>query len=249
MSAKAHTIEQDVLAVLSGAVISGLALSITAQLDRKLYVRVNKVLTALGGKWNRKAKAHLFADDAQDLVDSVILTGKVYLPDNFDYFPTPPEVAEQLFELADLQADHVVLEPSAGGAALARPMAEIVARVDCVESVPPAAAELRKEFDNVIEDDFLKVEPSPDYDRVVMNPPFSKRNDIHHVLHAAKFLKPGGRLVSVMASGVTFREDRLATEFREFVEEHNGTIEPLPEGSFKVSGTGVNTVIVTLEGS
>ena len=248
MTVKTRTIEQDVLTVLSGAVMDGPALSITAQLDRPLYMKVNKVLTALGGKWNRKAKAHLFDDDAQDLVDAVILTGEVVLPEDFDYFPTPSEVAEKLFELADLQPDHIALEPNAGGAAIAAPLAKLVGRVDCIEQVPAAAEELRADFESVIEGSLLDVEPTPDYDRIVMNPPFSKRQDIHHVLHAAKFLKPGGRLVSVMAAGVTFREDKLAKEFRAFVEEHNGSIETLPEQSFKSSGTTVNTVVVILEG-
>lgn len=247
MSTKTLTIEQDVLAVLSGAAMDGPSLAIEAQLDRKLYVRVNKILAALGGKWNRKAKAHLFADDAQDLVDSVILTGQVTLPDNFDYFPTPTAVLETLLEAADLQADHVALEPNAGGAAIAGPLAKIVKRVDCIEQVPAAAAGLRADFDSVIEADFLEVPQSPDYDRIVMNPPFSKRNDIHHVLHAAGFLKPGGKLVSVMAAGVTFRDDKLAVSFREFVEERGGSITPLPEKSFQVSGTCINTVIVEFE--
>ena len=194
--------------------MSGPSLVIEAQLDRKLYVRVNKILAALGGKWNRKAKAHLFDNDAQDLVDAVILTGEVILPENFDYFPTPPAIAEKLFEVADLQPDHIALEPSAGGAAIAGPLAKIVKRVDCIEQVPSAAAELRTEFDSVIEAGFLDVPQSPDYDRIVMNPPFSKRQDIHHVLHAAGFLKPGGRLVSVMAAGVTFRDDKLSVNFR-----------------------------------
>ena len=36
---------------------------IVQQLDRNDYVKVNKALEALGGKWNRKAKAHLFDED------------------------------------------------------------------------------------------------------------------------------------------------------------------------------------------
>lgn len=249
MSAKASTISQDVLTVLSGAVMDGQALSVTQQLDRALYLRVNKVLAALGGKWNRKTKAHLFTDDARELVDSVILTGKVFLPDNFDFFPTPAEVVEKLFAVADLRPDHIALEPSAGGGAIAIPLSKIVKRVDCIEFVPPAAAELRERFDSVIEASLLDVEPTPNYDRIIMNPPFSKRQDIHHVLHAAGFLKPGGRLVSVMAAGVVFREDKLSKGFRQFVSDHGGSITALPENSFKVSGTSVNTVIVEFEGA
>jgi type I restriction-modification system DNA methylase subunit len=82
---------------------------------------------------------------------------------------------------------------------------------------------------------------------VLMNPPFDKkRSDIHHVLHALKFLKPGGRLVAIMPSGVTFREDALTRDFRGIVEARGGHIEELPDRSFKQSGTMVNTVLVVI---
>jgi hypothetical protein len=79
-----------------------------------------------------------------------------------------------------------------------------------------------------------------------MNPPFSKRADIKHVMHAFKFLKPGGRLVAIMSAGVSFRDDKLGTAFRSIVIGNGGTIEPNPEGSFKASGTSVSTVMVTM---
>jgi hypothetical protein len=50
-----------------------------------------------------------------------------------------------------------------------------------------------------------------------------------------------------MSASVTFRTNKLTTEFRQFVADHNGTFEKLPEGSFSESGTDINTVIVTLE--
>jgi hypothetical protein len=50
-----------------------------------------------------------------------------------------------------------------------------------------------------------------------------------------------------MSSCVTFRQDRCATAFRALVEERGGTIEGLPEDSFKVSGTGVSAVLVTID--
>ena len=53
-------IDDDVLAVLSRSTVVGSSLVIPDQLDRKLYVKTNKVLEAAGGKWNRKARAHVF---------------------------------------------------------------------------------------------------------------------------------------------------------------------------------------------
>ena len=111
--------------------------------------------------------------------------------------------------------------------------------------VAPGAG-FRATLDSVFEADFLEVMPNPIYDRVVMNPPFSRQADIMHVLHALQFLKPGGLLVSVMAASVTFRENKLTTDFRATVEARGGYIEPLPENSFKASGTGVNTVLAAI---
>jgi 16S rRNA G1207 methylase RsmC len=94
--------------------------------------------------------------------------------------------------------------------------------------------------------DFLGIQPDASYDRVVMNPPFAGQDDIRHVMHAFSFLKPNGRLVAIMSAGVLFRANKLTTAFRDLVADNSGAIEPLPDGSFRSSGTAVNTCIVTL---
>jgi hypothetical protein len=73
--------------------------------------------------------------------------------------------------------------------------------------------------------DFLASHSTETYDRVVMNPPFARNAAPKHVLHAYDFLKPGGRLVSVMPSSVTFRTDALNDKVR-YLAKH---IETLPE--------------------
>jgi 16S rRNA G1207 methylase RsmC len=94
--------------------------------------------------------------------------------------------------------------------------------------------------------DFLTQAPEPNYDRVVMNPPFAKQADIRHVLHALRFLRQGGLLVSVMAASVAFRDNRLTQDFRDLIRERGGDMEALPEGAFKASGTMVRSLIVTI---
>lgn len=49
-----------------------------------------------------------------------------------------------------------------------------------------------------------------------------------------------------MSAGVLFRQDRRSVEFREFVERRGGRFEELPEGAFRLSGTMVRTIVVTL---
>jgi predicted RNA methylase len=245
-------VDTAVLNVLDAATKVGNSLVLVGQLDRALYTKTNKVLEACGGKWIKAKKAHIFDGDAAERVEQIILTGEVTIPkDEFDFFPTPPAVVERVIELAQISPLMCVLEPSAGQGALAKAAFNAGALVDMYELMPANNQKLRDldlSLCNVFDPcDFLTVNPRRAYDRVVMNPPFTKQADIKHVLHALKFVKEGGRLVSVMPSSVVFRNNSLTTFFRDVVAEYGGDIEELPEGSFKSSGTMVNTVIVSIQ--
>lgn len=241
----------EVLDELGKAVINQNALTLVGQLDRKLYEKVNKVLDAAGGKWNRKAKAHLFDGDASEIIEQIILTGKITnKKDDLGQFFSPRPVVDRAIKLAEIKFGMKTLEPNSGRGAIAGELVKVTPYVECYE-IDPANAKAMLDWLvlPVTVADFLTVTPEPIYDRVVMNPPFAKRADIAHVRHAFKFLKPGGRLVSIMSAGVEFRTDRIGTEFRTFIVENDGFLERLPEGSFLESGTGVNTVIVVLKKS
>ena len=71
-----------------------------------------------------------------------------------------------------------------------------------------------------------------------MNPPFTKGQDIKHVNHALQFLKPGGKLVAIMAGN----DKSKWFDSLEWCYE----IEDVPAGAFKESGTNVATIIVTI---
>ena len=246
-------VDREVMNVLSNAHVDGAALLLVGQLDRKLYERTNKVLEAAGGKWNRSKKVHLFDSDASDRIEQIILTGDVVAPkDEFEFFATPAVIARQVVDLADIGDGMMVLEPSAGRGALATLAQQaapgvMVNMYELMEENNQALVELGLPLSSVASPcDFLTTQPAPVYDRVVMNPPFGKQADIRHVLHALKFLKPGGKLVSVMAAGVMFRENRLTVDFRAVVEASGGHFEELPDAAFKESGTMVSTVIVVI---
>ncbi|HCL4190154.1 TPA: PLxRFG domain-containing protein [Pseudomonas aeruginosa] len=78
------------------------------------------------------------------------------------------------------------------------------------------------------------------YDRIVMNPPFSKGRDIQHVQHAYSLLKPGGRLVAIMGEGAFFQSNKAAENFRAWLDGLGATSERLPEGSFMDPALPVN---------
>ena len=242
-------IDKDILEILSRAETKGKELLLVGQLDRKTYMRTNKVLEAAGGRWNQKAKVHLFDYNAEERIDEIILSEEVEIPkDEFDFFPTPPEVVGRLINLANLESGMSLLEPSAGNGSIALVCAERGAVVDCCELMEGNAAILTQSsrFRSVHRGDFLLKRPMPIYDRIVMNPPFKKQADIKHVVHAMGFLKPDGLLVSVMSAGVTFRNNKLTTDFRDLIDRKRGRIERLPKGSFKDSGTMINTIIAII---
>lgn len=238
-------IDNAVLNVLDAAQISGEELRLTGQLDRKLYLKTNEVLEAAGGKWNRKAKAHIFPSDARELMEQIILAGEITRQQELGYFPTPRPIAERLIELADIQPGMRVLEPSAGTGNIAT-LIPGGCIVHCYELQEKHVQMVRAKGLSCVPADFLTIDPQPIFDRVVMNPPFAKQDDIKHVNHALEFLKPDGTLVSVMSAGVMFRENKLTKDFRALVERRGGEFEEIPDGAFRESGTMVRAVIVRI---
>lgn len=247
-------VDQETLAILDRGTTNGpLYFLPEEKLDRPTYVKVNRVLELAGGKWSRKDRAHVFAEhaSAEAALEDVLLTGEITdAKKEFQFFETPPPVVNRILHRAELDATSRVLEPSAGRGAIALRAAETAAEVVCIELQAANVEALRAQRpENVVvhnAGDFLEAEPLPRFSHVLMNPPFARAQDAKHILHAFRFLEPGGRLVSVASAGVTFRKDRLYQELRELISRC-GAVEELPEGSFSVSGTAVNTVLVTLQ--
>lgn len=244
-------IKENVLAILSASETEGPLLRLTGQLDRALYADVNKVLVALGGKWNRKAGAHVFdGENAGDAIEQALLTGSyTRSKQDFGQFDTPWNLAEHAVGIAGVGHGDRVLEPSAGIGRLASVARKAGADVRCVEIDPKRVEALAADGFDVDHGDFLAVVPEEGdlVDKVVMNPPFAKGADVLHVRHAYDFLKPGGKLVAIMSPGFTYRQTRPFTDFLGFVRDLGGVVEKLPDGSFLESGTGVSTVMLSIE--
>jgi len=249
-------LKTDVLTVLSTLDIDGNNVMITAQLDRKLYLAVNKVLERIGGKWNKKAKAHVFDADPTDRLNNVIESGELDPEVKTGYFPTPAVIVDKMIELADIGRWQLILEPSAGQGHISDEICKRLGRRTNEIMVCETLAENRHILDEkgyIVEQlgffEFAEEckRTEVEFDRIVMNPPFASQADIDHVTTAHNLLAPGGILVAIMSSGVTFRENRKTTEFRENVMVNCTHLEHLPSGSFKESGTAVNTILLRLE--
>ncbi|MFS1522779.1 LPD38 domain-containing protein [Microbulbifer sp. 2304DJ12-6] len=166
-----------------------------------------------------------------------------------DFNPTPPKLAKRVIDEADIQTGMEVLEPSAGHGALADAARDAGANVDTVEQSSNLREILEEKGHTLVGRDFMQLDSQKRYDRIVMNPPFSKGQDADHVRHAYQFLKPGGRLVAITGRGIHFRSDSKAQGFRKWLEDLESTVSELPSGSFKdsLNSTGVETNLVVIE--
>ncbi len=218
--------------------------------------QLKRVMVALGGSWKtggkKAAGGFRFPDDvdAAEVVRLAQASGEIIDPKAAEFFATPRPLADLLIDRADLDFTSRILEPSAGLGAIAlrarerQPGAHIV----CVEALEQSANKLRESRFDTTRADFLTLSPEKlnTFSRVLMNPPFSKRQDILHVKHAFTFLEPGGVLVAIMSAGIKYREDKLAQSFRAFIADNSGEIWDNPENAFRESGTDVRTVMVRL---
>lgn len=239
---KKTEISEAVADIIKRSKVADNVVKLPEKLDRKTYEAVAKVMTDLGGKWNRSKVGFLFSyDPTHDLNKAIEAGASVNQKAIFQAYYTPADIARQVVELANIQPGHRILEPSAGTGNLLKEMPGDTCRV-AVEINERAAASLFP-WAEVIISDFLTCNGDIGmFDRIVMNPPFANGADIRHIEHAFNHLKPGGRLVAICPN-VPRVFDYLGTmagaDLQEWIR--------LPEGSFKESGTNVNVAIAVID--
>jgi hypothetical protein len=251
-------IAEDVREVLNRSTVSGTVLFLPpGQLDRKLYTRVNEALEALGGKWSRGKKGHVFDADPRPAINGATETGKVVHPNPHDFFWTSRDVAEMACHRLGMNSGWLrTLEPSAGNGDLFAPLVDWWGKpgpgsLTLFDKDPKRCATLREKGygAHLMQGDFLEMRPEAFllFDRILMNPPFERGKDEAHVDHALNFLAPGGRLVAIASGAFGARTTNTSRALRANIETWGGVIEDLPEGSFKHAGTNVATVMVVVD--
>ncbi len=130
---------------------------------------------------------------------------------------------------------HRVLEPSCGDGRILDELRACGCRPFGIEVHAGRAAEARAKGHSVMTGNFLEQPARPEFDFVVMNPPFYGRHYVKHVRHALKFLKPGGTLVSILPATAHYDHQELQGQWTD-----------LPVGSFSEAGTNVPTGILKM---
>lgn len=163
---------------------------------------------------------------------------------SFQLFQTPVGLAERLVSLLGLTGGERILEPSAGLGRILDALKRFTRTgIVAVESSKNCCGELfrqEREGVQILQRDFLTLGPEETglFDAVAMNPPFHLRDDTKHILHALKFIKPGGVLVAIC----------MDTQHREKALKHFcNHWEKLPGSAFKESNTNTATVLLRIQ--
>lgn len=242
----------EVRAVLERSIIDATSVKLPSspRLERKLYEGVNKVLEAAGGKWSKKQQAHVFIIDPRAelglaLETNVIIDKAKARKKERQAFYTPADVARDVVVIADVQ-DKTVLEPSAGHGSLATAIRDAEPLLLwCIDIDADAVAALKADRFCVNQGDFLDKYPAAAdgrYQRIVMNPPFTRKADAKHVRHAfTHWLADQGLLTSIVCDDGQDRPDLRAIDPATFQ-----IVQRLPAGTFKESGTMIATLVIQL---
>lgn len=204
--------------------------------------RIRKVMADNGGDWMTQRQAFVFEIDPTPIFKALTQGKIANRKKDLQAFFTPHNIARQVVKLADVTA-RTVLEPSAGEGALAEACVEYGAdSVTCYEIDQDNYAKLREKGFSAAHCDFLDmIGGIPAYDRVVMNPPFTKKAFVKHILHGLTFLNKGGRLVSIIPGDMPPKELT-----RKMPIWSTWNCIPLRPGAFKDSGTNIKCSILVI---
>lgn len=170
---------------------------------------------------------------------------------DLSFYATPPAVVEALLRELPIEDGSSVLEPSAGEGAIAGELVRRGYAVDAVEIEPSRVERLCAIRGlRVLPGNFLRMPRRPEYDAVLMNPPFYGTHWMEHVVHAHGFLRPGGVLRTVLPATAEVGESSAHEQFRAWATERSEygrlRFRELPAESFAASGTRINTVTLEL---
>jgi len=149
----------------------------------------------------------------------VALSGLPTPPDSLlqaipGFYPTPPGVISMMIAgVGGLRQGERVLEPSAGRGDIADAITALGAAAVVVEPHPALASILAGKGHALFKGRFEDFASEEQFDAVMMNPPFAAALDMAHVRRAVEFLKPGGRLVSLLSENPLDHDESDVRDF------------------------------------
>ncbi|WP_162816126.1 DUF4942 domain-containing protein [Escherichia coli] len=169
-------------------------------LQKSQVEELERTLSFIGGV--QENKHWQFPYEIGHTLNTIVATGVIPDTKSHQFYPTPRLIAEYVARAIELKPGEKLLEPEAGRGDLLACIDANPEDVTCIE-VAPLFADilLGKGYTNTVCCDFMKwSEDNAGYqfDKIVMNPPYSLGRHREHTLAALGHLKVGGRLVAVL---------------------------------------------------
>lgn len=166
---------------------------------------------------------------------------------DLQFYKTPLKAVERLIDSIYFNDGDVILEPSCGDGAILDGLRAGINKhrydkIDFdlygVEFDYNRCMQAREKGYNVFNANFLTFTSNTKFDKIVMNPPFYGKHYFKHIKQAYSLLKDGGEIHCILP--ITAIEHGL-------IDEYKHSIIHLPVGSFRESGTNINTIIVKIK--
>lgn len=240
----------DKIEVLQRCTIEGNILRLPSiHLEPKLYNEVKRALNKIGGDWKGgKVAAFVFNEDPTLLWKQICKGEQRNIKKEYQFFPTPPALAKRMVELAEIEQYDLVCEPSAGQGAIIKAIhQQIDITVHYCELMALNRSFLQKIPNTIhLKDNFLLMNTPNLFHKFIANPPFTRNEDIQHIMHMYYCTAPGGRIVALSSKHWEYSSNKKETAFRAFLKEHNVKPIPIEADTFKESGTNIATYLLVI---
>lgn len=135
----------------------------------------------------------------------------------YQFYPTPQNILDEIKDqIGELDSNQKLLEPSAGSGAIAQLYPD---NFTCYEIYKPFVELLNAKGIQASNMDFLKQVGGYDYDKIIMNPPYSKKRCLMHFEHSFSFIHQEGEIYIVAPTGLKDKLEKIAAKFdRNLVE-------------------------------
>lgn len=207
--------------------------------DKAALAEAEQVLKAIGGVkvFSENGAVSWFEFDyhTKPILDEIVASGCIPDHKSHQYYPTPERLASEVVELAEINDQDTVLEPSAGQGHIADMLPKD--RTTCVELAALHCQVLAAKGFRCHQADFLEwANTGRSFTKIIMNPPYSQGRALHHLEAAASCLAPGGRLVAILPGSMRGK-DLLPGWETEWTASYQG----------EFAGTGVNVTILVAD--
>lgn len=200
----------------SEVISSGVLNDVRRFLERLRYAKDHRSVCLNGGGYShRKELEHVltmaggvevspnqwtFDFQPHEVLKEILRSGLVPDQQAHQFYPTPAAMAQEAVDLAEIGPEDSVLEPSSGTMAIGHLLP--VERTQCVE-ISGLHCKVAKSLGySVHEGDFLQWEPGRTWDRIVLNPPYSKGRAEEHLKKAISLMAPGGKLTAILPASL-----------------------------------------------